>query len=146
MSSFNNVTLVGNLTRDVEVRYVSGDVPVATIGLAVNESYKRADGTKAEDVLFIDITAWRRTAEVCAEYLTKGSQVLFSGRLKLDQWEDRESGAKRSKITMVADKMVMLGSKQETRQSHDTDDTKPIEPPQDSGFYDATASDDDVPF
>lgn len=119
MASFNQVTLVGNTTRDIELRYLQDGTAVCDVGLAVNESYKTQGGEKKEDVLFIDCTCWRKTAEIASEYLTKGSQVLLSGKLKQESWTDKD-GNKRSKIKMVVDRLVMLGSKngghQESRQ------------------------------
>ena len=109
MASFNRVILVGNLTRDVELRDANG-TPVTEIGLAVNDRVKR-NGEWVEETTFVDVTFWGRTAEVCSEYLTKGSPILVEGRLKFNQWEDRDTGAKRTKLTVTGEKMKMLGSK-----------------------------------
>ena len=87
MASFNRVILMGNLTRDVEVKYLQSGMAVAEIGLAVNDRRKNQQGEWVEEVTFVDITLWGRTAEVAGEYLSKGSPVLIEGRLKLDQWE-----------------------------------------------------------
>jgi single-strand DNA-binding protein len=105
MASYNRVILVGNLTRDPELRYIPSGTAVSEIGLAVNDRIKRNDQW-VEEVTFVDITLWARTAEVANEYLSKGSSVLIEGRLKLDSWE--KDGQKRSKLRVVGEKMQML--------------------------------------
>ena len=108
MASYNRVVLVGNLTRDVELRFTPQGTAVTDIALAVNERVKRNDQW-VEEVNFFDVTLWGRTAEVAGEYLSKGSSILIEGRLKLDRWE--QEGQKRSKIKIVGEKMQMLGSR-----------------------------------
>ncbi|TWT57226.1 Single-stranded DNA-binding protein [Thalassoglobus neptunius] len=112
MASFNKVILVGNLTRDPQVKYTTGGSAVAEIGLAVNRTWfdKKTD-QKKEDVTFVDVTLWGRQAEVAGEYLGKGRSLLIEGRLQLDQWEDKETGKKRSKLRVIGENMTMLGSK-----------------------------------
>jgi single-strand DNA-binding protein len=112
MKGFNRVILVGNLTRDPELRYIPSGMAVSDIGLAVNERVKRNDQW-TDDVTFVDITLWGRTAEIANEYLSKGSPVLIEGRLKLDRWE--KEGQKHSKLKVVAERMQMLGGKDESR-------------------------------
>lgn len=107
MASFNRVILMGNMTRDVEVRYVSSNTAVTDIGLAVNDRRKNAAGEWMEETTFVDVTLWGRTAEIAGEYLGKGSPVLIEGRLKLDTWET--DGQKRSKLKVVGERMQMLG-------------------------------------
>lgn len=109
MASFNRVILVGNLTRDVEVRYIQSGSAVAEIGLAVNDRRKTASGEWVDETTFVDVTLWGRTAEIASEYLTKGSPVLIEGRLKLDSWET--DGQKRSKLRVVGEKMQMLSAR-----------------------------------
>jgi len=109
MASFNRVILVGNLTRDPELRYIPSGTAVSEIGLAVNERVKRNEQW-VDETVFVDITLWGRTAEVANEYLSKGSPVLIEGRLKLDTWE--KDGQKRSKLRVTAEKMQMLGSRE----------------------------------
>jgi single-strand DNA-binding protein len=109
MASFNRVVLVGNLTRDPELRYIPSGTAVSEITLAVNERVKKNDQW-VEEVNFIDITLWARTAEVANEYLSKGSSVLIEGRLKLDRWE--KEGQKHSKLRVVGEKMQMLGGRE----------------------------------
>src|SRR6185503_3556841 len=110
MASFNRVILMGNLTRDIELRYTPGNLAVTDIGMAVNHKRKNANGEWVEEVTFVDVTLWGRQAEVASEYLTKGSPVLIEGRLKLDSWEGKD-GQKHSKLRVVGEFMQMLGSK-----------------------------------
>ncbi len=109
MASFNRVILVGNLTRDPELRYIPSGTAVCDVGLAVNDRRKTASGEWIDETTFVDVTLWSRTAEVASEYLSKGSPVLIEGRLKLDTWE--KDGKKNSKLRVVAEKMQMLGTK-----------------------------------
>ena len=106
-NSYNRVILVGNLTREVDVKFTQSETAVADIGVAVNDRRKKGDEW-IEDTTFVDITLWGRTAEVAGEYLGKGSPVLIEGRLKLDTWET--DGQKRSKLRVVGERMQMLGS------------------------------------
>ena len=155
MASYNRVILVGNLTRDPELRYIPSGTPVADIGLAVSNRYKNSSGEWVEEPTFVDITLWARTAEVASEYLSKGSPVLIEGRLKLDTWETSE-GQKRSKLKVVGERMQMLGSRADREGSggpaparQDSEyseavppsqglDTPPSGPP--------SGTDDDIPF
>lgn len=109
MASFNRVIVMGNLTRDVEVRYLQSGMAVADIGLAVNDRRKNQAGEWVEEATFVDITLWGRTAEVAGEYLSKGSPILVEGRLKLDSWES--DGQKRTKLKVVGEKMQMVGGR-----------------------------------
>ncbi len=109
MASYNRVVLVGNLTRDPELRYISSGTAVTEIGLAVNDRRKNQSGEWVDETQFIEITLWARTAEVASEYLSKGSSVLIEGRLKLDRWE--KDGQKNSKLRVVGEKMQMLGGR-----------------------------------
>jgi len=108
MASYNRVILVGNLTRDPELRYIPSGTAVSDIGLAINDRVKR-DGQWSEETTFVDVTLWARTAEVANEYLSKGSSVLIEGRLKLDTWEN--DGQKRSKLKVIGERMQMLGGR-----------------------------------
>ena len=107
-ASFNRVILVGNLTRDPECRYIPNGTAVTDIGLAVNDRRKTPSGEWVDEVTFVDITLWGRTAEVTTEYCTKGSPLLVEGRLKLDTWE--AEGQKRSKMKVIGEKIQLLGS------------------------------------
>ena len=110
MPSFNRVILMGNLTRDVELRYIQSGTAVADIGLAISEKRKNANGEWIEEVVFVDVTAWGRTAEVMSEYLSKGSPVFIEGRLKFDTWEGQD-GQKRSKLKVTCDRMQLIGGR-----------------------------------
>jgi single-strand DNA-binding protein len=112
MASFNRVILIGNLTRDPELRYLPSGMAVSDVGLAVNDRFKRNDQW-VEEPVFVDVTLWGRTAEVANEYLSKGSPVMIEGRLKLDRWE--KDGQKHSKLKVTAEKMQMLGTREGAR-------------------------------
>ena len=111
MASYNRVILMGNLTRDVQLRYTPSGTPVTEIGLAVNDRRKGSNGEWIDETTFVDVTFWGRTAEVASEYLSKGSPVFVEGRLKLDTWE--KDGQKNYKLRVVCDRMQMLGSRGE---------------------------------
>jgi single-strand DNA-binding protein len=108
-ASFNRVILVGNLTRDPELRYTPSGTAVTDIGLAVNDRRKGPNGEWVEETTFVDVTLWGRTAEIATEYLSKGSSALIEGRLKLDTWET--DGQKRSKLKVIGEKLQLLGGR-----------------------------------
>lgn len=110
MASFNRVILMGNVTRDIEVKYLQSGMAVTEIGMAVNDRRKDKSGQWVDETTFVDVTLWGRTAEIAGEYLTKGAPVLIEGRLKLDTWE--KEGKKNSKLRVVAENMRLLGSRQ----------------------------------
>jgi single-strand DNA-binding protein len=112
---FNKIILVGNLTRDIELRYTQGGTAVSSTAIATSRKFKAQDGTQKEEVCFVDITFFGRTAEIANQYLKRGSKVLVEGRLKLDQWTD-QSGGKRSKHTVTVDNLQMLGSRDDNNQ------------------------------
>ena len=99
----NIVILLGNLTRDPELRFTQGGKGIATFGLAVNHRYKAADGTMKDDPTFVDCEAWGATAENIQKFFVKGRKIAIQGRLKLDQWDDKTSGQRRSKLKVVVD-------------------------------------------
>ncbi len=109
MASFNRVILMGNITRDIELKYTQSNTAVTELGLAVNDRRKSATGEWVDETTFVDVTLWGRTAEVASEYLSKGSPILIEGRLKLDTWET--DGQKRSKLRVVGERMQMLGGR-----------------------------------
>ena len=111
MASFNQVILIGNLTRDVELRHTPSNQTVANIGLATNRQYQTKDGERREEVTFVDCEAWGRQAEVMAQYLSKGRPVMIQGRLKLDSWQDKDGG-NRSKLKVVVENFQFLGSRE----------------------------------
>lgn len=107
--SYNRVVLIGNLTRDVEVKYLQSGMAVTEIGLAVNDRRKNQQGEWVDETTFVDVTLWARNAEVASEYLSKGAPVFIEGRLKLDQWET--DGQKRSKLRVVGENLVLIGGR-----------------------------------
>lgn len=108
----NKVFLVGNLTRDPELKYIPSGTAICKFSIAISSKYKTKDGEKKEDVVFVNnITAWARLAEICGEYLQKGAPVLIEGRLNLNAWEEKDTGKKRSQLYVVAEKIQMLGRK-----------------------------------
>lgn len=111
MASYNKVILMGNLTRDPELRVTPKGTPVCQIGLAVNEKFKDKDGNAREEVTFVDVDVFGRQAEVIAKYMSKGRPILVEGRLRLDTWESKE-GEKRSKLKVVLDNFQFVGSGQ----------------------------------
>ena len=111
MPSFNKVILLGNLTRDPQLRYLPSQMAVVDFGLATNRKWKTQTGEEREDVLFIDCSAFGRQAEVINEYCRKGRPLFIEGRLKLDTWEDKQGGGKRSKIAVVVENFQLLGSR-----------------------------------
>ena len=110
MPSFNKVILAGNLTRDPELKYTPKGTAVCKITVAVNRSYTSDSGEKKDEVTFVDVDAWARTAEVIAQYLKKGRPILIEGRLKLDQWDDKQTGQKRSRLGVVCENFQFLDS------------------------------------
>src|SRR5436853_3607138 len=111
MASFNKVILLGNLTRDPEIRYTPKGSAVCDLGIAVNRQYTLENGEKREEVTYVDVVLWARLAEIAAEYLKKGRPVFIEGRLQLDTWDDKQSGQKRSKLRVIGENMQMLGSR-----------------------------------
>lgn len=110
MASVNKVMLIGNLTRDPEVRYTPKGSAVADIGLAINRYFTMENGEKREETTFVDVVLWGRQAELAQQYLSKGRPVFIEGRLQLDTWDDKTTGQKRSKLRVVGEVMQFLGS------------------------------------
>ncbi|MFC1498867.1 single-stranded DNA-binding protein [Verrucomicrobiota bacterium] len=154
MASFNKVILVGNLTRDPELSWTPGkedsaSVAVTKMGLAVSEKYKSKAGKQVESVCFVDVVVWRRQAETCAEYLSKGSPVLIEGRLQFDQWENKQ-GEKRNKLRVRADRVQFLGSPKRAEfqdsQAGNAEGEKQEAPPQDQATENHSGDEDNMPF
>lgn len=148
MASFNKVILLGNLTRDPEVRYTPKGSAVADLGLAVNRQYTLENGEKREEVTFVDVTFWGRTAEVAGEYLKKGRPVFVEGRLQLDSWDDKQSGQKRSRLKVIGETMQMLGSRGGGSDEGDHPprqaSSRPVPPPRSPAP--SEPDDDEIPF
>ena len=112
MANYNRVFLMGNLTRDPEIRYTPSGMAVASFGLAINHRWKdKTSGEMREEVTFVDIDAWGRNAELAGQYLAKGRPLFVEGRLKLDSWEDKNTGQKRSKLKVVCERFQFLGTR-----------------------------------
>src|SRR5438552_7757590 len=109
MANYNRIILVGNLTRDPQLRYLPSQMAVVDFGLAVNHKFKTKTGEDRDEVLFIDCSCFGRGAEVINQYCQKGKQLLVDGRLKLDTWDDKQTGQKRSKHTVVVDNFQLMG-------------------------------------
>lgn len=156
MASFNKVILIGNHTRDPELRYTPKGTAVAKFALAVNRVWTTDSGEKKEEVTFIDIDAFGRTAENIAQYMRKGSAMMVEGRLRLSQWDDRQTGQKRSKLSVLCETCQFLGGKRD-----DGGSGSQPQPPSDGrtageiardraktaeGYQPAEPDEDDVPF
>ena len=109
MANLNSVMLIGRLTRDPQVRSIPSGVTVCSFGLATNERFKRPNGEEGELTCFVEVEAWRRLGEICAEYLSKGREVFVAGRLRFNSWEAKDGG-RRSKITVEARQIQFLGA------------------------------------
>lgn len=166
MANLNKVMLIGNLTRDPEVKYTPKGQAVAEVGLAINHSYSTASGEKREETVFVDVELWGRQAEVAGEYLKKGRSVFIEGRLKLDTWDDKQTGQKRSKMRVVGEMMQMLGGRGDAQgggggggprddysdappqrpQRSSQPPGRPAPPPRPPVDPDLDAEEDDIPF
>lgn len=130
MATLNKVFLMGNLTRDAELRVLPKGTPIAQFGMAVSRKYKDDSGAEREDTTFVDVEAWGKQADLVAKYLTKGSPCLVEGRLKLDQWEDKTSGQKRTRLKVVMENVQFLGaSKGKSEVSASESRPAPASPP-----------------
>ena len=113
MPNYNKVILMGNLTRDPEVRYTSSGTAIAKLGMAINRYWRNQDGQQQEETTFVDVDAFGRQAETIGQYLKKGRPIMVEGRLKLDQWDDKQTGQKRSKLGVTLENFQFLDSRGE---------------------------------
>jgi single-strand DNA-binding protein len=111
MASFNQVILLGNLTRDPQLKYLPNQTAVAEFGIACNRKFKSASGEDREDVTFVDCAAFAKQAELIQQYFTKGKPIFIQGRLKFDTWEDKQGGGKRSKLSVVVENFQFIGGR-----------------------------------
>ena len=111
MASLNKVMLIGNVTRDPEVKFTPKGSAVADVGLAINRSYTNQAGEKVEEVTYVDVELWGRLAEIAGEYAKKGRPIFIEGRLRIDSWEDKQSGQKRNRLKVVGEGLQLLGSR-----------------------------------
>ncbi|HEY5551923.1 MAG TPA: single-stranded DNA-binding protein [Opitutaceae bacterium] len=155
MANLNKVLLIGNLTRDPELRQTPKGTAVAQFGIAVNRTFRGEDGQSREEVTFVDLEAWGKQAETISKYMSKGRPIFIEGRLKLDQWEDKNGGGKRSKLRVVVENFQFLGSRQgggeESGGGGVSTEREPVAPPRRAAAAPAAAStdngiDEDVPF
>lgn len=158
MASLNRVMLIGNLTRDPEVKYTPKGTAIAAVGLAVNRNYTTEGGEKREEVTFVDLEAYGRVAEIIGEYTKKGSPIFIEGRLKLDTWDDKQTGEKRSKMKVVVENMQLLGRNNSSERDEQADSEAssrrtqaptrraPASRPRPPADPDLDAAPDDIPF
>lgn len=145
MANVNKVMLLGNITRDIEVRYTPKGAAVAELGLAVNRITKNDQGQKKEETTFVDVTLWGRQAELAGQYLAKGRPVFIEGRLQLDSWDDKQSGQKRTKLKVVGENLQFISGGDRSQQT-------PTPRTDTGGLPSATCGDlshpneDDIPF
>ena len=144
MANLNKVFLLGNVTRDPEVRYTPKGSAVCDLGIAVNRAYTTDSGEKREEVTFVDVTLWGRTAEVASEYLKKGRPVFIEGRLQMDTWDDKQTGQKRTRLRVVADNMQLLGGRPPGGAEPPGDSRQTSAPPKKSPS--SEPDEDEIPF
>ena len=147
MPNYNKVILMGNLTRDPEVRYTSSGTAIAKLGLAVNRYFRNKEGQQQEEATFVDVDAFGKQAETIGQYLKKGRPIMVEGRLKLDQWDDKQTGQKRSKLGVTLENFQFLDSRNESGDGGgsggaQSSGSSPAKTQGGGGF----AEDDDVPF
>jgi len=163
MASVNKVMLLGNLTRDPEIRYTPKGTAVTDLGMAINRIRTGDNGERSEEVTYVDVTLWGRTAELAGQYLSKGRSVFIEGRLQLDQWDDKATGQKRSRLRVVGENMQFIGGQGQgggggNAQGGNQQQSKPAQqqqqtsgdsaPPQSGGAAASSFDDDadDIPF
>ena len=155
MANFNKVILAGNLTRDPELRYTPKGMAICKFGLAINRNWTNEAGEKKEEATFVDVDAFGKQAEVIAQYVKKGQQFLVEGRLKLDQWDDKQTGQKRSRLGVVLEGFSFLGSGNRGEGGAPSEAPRPRSAPVAASAVAAPASgaddsgppsEDDVPF
>ena len=146
MANLNKVLLIGNLTRDPELRYIPSGTAVADLGIAINNKWTGKDGQKHEETTFVDVTVWARSAELASEYLHKGDPIFVEGRLHFDQWQDKE-GQKRSRLRVVSERWQFLPRAGAAGGRPTAPDDKPP-PPEDFGEPPPPAAQgpDNIPF
>jgi single-strand DNA-binding protein len=152
MASFNKVILLGNLTRDPEVRYTPKGSAVCDLGIAVNRVYTTEGGERREEVTFVDVVLWARLAEIAGEYLRKGRPVFIEGRLQMDSWDDKQTGQKRTKLRVVGESMQLLGGRPGSAGGETSEEDRPATATGSKvtaagkGSAPAQPDDDEIPF
>lgn len=137
---------MGNLTRDPELRYTPKGTAVAKLGLAVNRSWRNAEGQQQDETTFVDVDAFGKQAETLGQYMQKGRPILIEGRLKLDQWEDKNTGQNRSKLGVILEKFSFVGGGSQNGGTTSTPQATAPPPTSEVPPFDDGPSDDDVPF
>lgn len=147
MPNYNKVILMGRLTRDPEVRYASNGNAIAKLSVAVNRVWRNKEGQQQEETTFVDVDAFGRQAETISQYLSKGRPIFLEGRLKLDQWDDKQTGQKRSRLGVVLDRFEFIDSRGESGGSGGGGGNfAQPDAPTDSAGGSPPPEDDDVPF
>ena len=159
MANLNKVQLIGNVTRDPEIKYTPKGSAVTDLGIAINRFFSSENGEKREETTFVDVTLWGRQAEIAAEYCKKGRSIFIEGRLQLDSWEDKTSGQKRTRLRVVGENIQLLGSRpgagnnssQEEEMTSHRSHTKPSNDLQpktvaSSTRLESSDEEDDIPF
>ena len=150
MPNLNKVMLIGNVTRDPEVKYTPKGTAVAEVGLAISRTFTPEGGEKREETTFVDITFWGRQAEIVGEYAKKGKPIFVEGRLQLDSWEDKTSGQKRNKLRVVGEGLQLLGSRPVAGGGSDEESGPPAQkfskPAEKPAAPASAPDDDDIPF
>jgi single-strand DNA-binding protein len=157
VANFNKVLLMGNLTREPEIKYTPKGTAICQLGMAINRYWKDENGQDKEEVTFVEVEVWGKQAEAASKYLSKGRPVFIEGRLKLDQWDDKESGQKRSRLKVVCERIQFIGAPKNVEFSGDASanstprrtaaaqpDNAPA--PLEANAGAASAEDDDIPF
>lgn len=142
--NLNRVLIAGNVTRDPDVKFLQGDKCVAQFGLAINRRFKDSNGEQKDDTTFVDIEAWGRTAELVGQYLTKGKSCFIEGRLKLEVWDDKNGGGKRSKLKVIADNVQFTSPREGG--DHPADSATDIAPARSQKAPIASSGDEEPPF
>ncbi len=145
MANLNKVLLLGNVTRDPEVRYTPKGSAVCDLGIAVNRQFTLDSGEKREEVTFVEVTLWGRTAEIAGEYLRKGRPVFIEGRLQMDTWDDKQTGQKRSRLRVVGENMQLLGGRAPAAAPETSGENRKTAPPPKSTET-AEPDEDEIPF
>jgi len=155
MANVNKVILIGNVTRDPEVKFTSKGSAVTDIGLAINRNYTLDNGEKREETTFVDVELWGRLAEIAGEYAKKGRPLYIEGRLRMDTWEDKASGQKRSRMKVVGENLHLLGGRSEggsrpagggEHESHEAPAPRRTAPPSRPSPSSSSEPDADIPF
>lgn len=140
MASFNKVFVMGNLTRDVQLKYLPNQTALAEFGMAINRKYRTAGGEEREEVVFVDLTAFGKQAETLNQYCKKGKALFVEARLKYEQWDDKQTGAKRSKLALVVENFQFVGGRDDADQRRPDEDVPPVRKGQEAEDF------SDVPF